>query len=111
MSYTFLPENRKVFVRISVPDYSLSVEESDYYSGSSGKSAPAPSEGVRQVPVVPNYAPAPVTVSDQGGTLRSVGFEIERSVRSNSGHMIISEVGKGTAAYQAGGYIAEGGCV
>lgn len=102
MSYTFLPENRKVFVRISVPDYSLSVEEGDYYSGSSDKSAQAPSEGVRLVPTVPNYTPAAVTVSDQGGTLQSAGFEIERSVRSNSGHMIIREVGKGTAAYYAG---------
>lgn len=102
MSYTFLPENRKVFVRISVPDYSLSVEEGDYYSGSAGKAAPAHSEGVRQVPVVTNYTPAAVTVSGQGGTLQSAGFEIERSVRTNSGHMIIREVGKGTAAYYAG---------
>lgn len=102
ITYTYLPENRKVFVRISVPDYSLSVEESDYYSGSAGKAAQTPSEGVRQVPVVPNYTPAVVTVSAQGGTLQSAGFEIERSARSNSGHMIISEVGKGTAAYYAG---------
>lgn len=102
MSYTFLPENRKVFVRISVPDYSLSVEESDYYSGSAGKAASAPSEGVRQVPVVPNYTSVAVTVSDRGGTLQAAGFEIERSVRSNSGHMIIRDVGKGTAAYYAG---------
>lgn len=102
MSYTFLPENRKVFVRISVPDYSLSVEESDYYSGSAGKAAPAHSEGVRLVHIAPNYTSAFMTVSDQGGTLQSVGFDIERSVRSNSGHMIISEVAKGTAAYYAG---------
>ncbi|MDY9922045.1 MAG: PDZ domain-containing protein [Synergistota bacterium] len=102
ISYTFLPENRKVYVRISVPEYSLSAEESDYYSGPSGHSAPAPSEGVRQVPVVPNYAPAAMTVSDQGSTLQYAGFELERTMRSPSGHMIIREVGKGTAAYYAG---------
>ena len=102
ISYTFLPENRKVYARISVPEYSLAVEESDYYSGAAGKAVPAPSEVVRQVPVVPSYTPAAMTVSDKGGTLQHAGFELDRSARSPSGHMIIREVGKGTAAYYAG---------
>ena len=102
ISYTFLPENRKVYVRISVPEYSLSAEESAYYSGPAGQAIPAPSEGVRQVPVVPSYTPAAMIVSDQGGTLQHAGFELERTMRSPSGHMIIREVGKGTAAYYAG---------
>ena len=102
ISYTFLPENRKVYARISVPEYSLAAEESDYYSGSAGQTAPLPSEGVRQVPVVPSYTPAVMIVSDQGGTLQYAGFELDRSTRSPSGHMIIREVGKGTAAYYAG---------
>jgi C-terminal processing protease CtpA/Prc len=41
-------------------------------------------------------------VSDQGGILQYAGFELERTMRSPSGHMIIREVGKGTAAYYAG---------
>ncbi len=102
ISYTFLPENRKVYARISVPEYSLAAEESDYYSGPAGKAAPAPSEGVRQVSVVPNYTPTAMTVSDKGSILQYAGFELERSMRSPSGHMIIREVGKGTAAYYAG---------
>ena len=102
ISYTFLPENRKVYVRISVPEYSLSAEESAYYSGPAGQAIPAPSEGVRQVPVAPSYTPAAMIVSDQGGILQYAGFELERTMRSPSGHMIIREVGKGTAAYYAG---------
>lgn len=102
ISYTFLPENRKVYVRISVPEYSLSAEESDYYSAPAGHSAPAPSGGVRQVPVVPNETASAMTVSDQGDTLQYAGFELERTMRASSGHMIIREVGKGTAAYYAG---------
>ncbi|MEA4873291.1 MAG: PDZ domain-containing protein [Synergistaceae bacterium] len=102
ISYTFLPENRKVYVRISVPEYSLSAEESDYYSGPAGQAAPVPSEGARQVPVVPNYTAAAMIVSGQGGTMQYAGFELERTMRSPSGHMIIREVAKGTAAYYAG---------
>lgn len=102
MSYTFLPENRKVYVRISVPEYSLSAEESNYYSSPVGPAELVPSEEARKVPVVQNYAPVAIITSDPVGTLRSGGFEIERSVRSNSGHMIIKQVDKGTAAYYAG---------
>ena len=103
MTYTFLPENRKVFVRISVPELSLSAEESEYYSGVSNQHpAAAPSAGVRQVPALPGYSPSAVPVSDRAATLQYAGFEIERSSRSQSGHLIIREVRNGTAAYYAG---------
>lgn len=102
MSYTFLPENSKVYVRISVPEYSLSVEESDYYSNSGGRAELVPSGEVRNVPVTKNYVSAAMVVSDSIDTLQYAGFEIERSVRSKSGHMIIKKVGKGTAVRYAG---------
>lgn len=104
ITYTFLPENRKVYVRISVPDYSISAEENDYYTRAVDRPASTqPSEGIRnKVPALPNYTNASMAMQQQDGTLRSAGFGFDRSARSSSGHLVIGEVAKGTAAYYAG---------
>ncbi|MDD4159487.1 MAG: PDZ domain-containing protein [Synergistaceae bacterium] len=100
MSYTFLPENRKVYVRISVPEYSLSAEESDSYSMTALRQV----SSVESRPSLPaqNYTSAAKTLPGTGAGMQQTGFDIERSKRSSSGHMIIREVSRGTAAYYAG---------
>jgi hypothetical protein len=103
ITYTFLPDNRKVYVRISLPDYSISVEEGDYYTRAADQPVSAqPAEAIRRVPALPVYTNASMAVQQQDGTLLSAGFGLNRSARNPSGYLIIGEVAKGTAAYYAG---------
>ena len=102
MTYTFLPENRKVYVKISVPEFSISAEESEYYAVPSGQSPAYSSwEGSGQGAGIPNSTPS-ASVSGPGSAIKYAGFELQRNTRSPSGHLIIGEVAKGTAAYYAG---------
>ena len=102
MTYTFLPENRKVYVKISVPELSISAEESEYYAVSSGQSpAYYSSEGSGRGAGIPNDAPS-ASVSSRGSAIQYAGFELQGNSRSQSGHLIVGEVAKGTAAYYAG---------
>ncbi len=103
IKYTFLPESRKVYVRISVPDYLVSVEESSYYTGSTlrPETAQLRDEDSR-MPLLRSYSNAPVVLPEKSVMLRHAGFGLEGSFRSPAGHLVIGEVGKGTAAYYAG---------
>lgn len=74
IEYAFHQESEKVSVRVTAPDYSVSEENSAYYS------EPAPVSSVKQF----------------------VGFELSENMRDAAGHLLIQEVAKGTAAAFAG---------
>jgi membrane-associated protease RseP (regulator of RpoE activity) len=89
--YTFLQSNRMVFVKVVVPEYSVSYEGSAYFN--------EPKQLYQQRPVAPQNVPgAPAIYSIK----QFAGFELATDRRSQSGYMLINEVANGTAAYYAG---------
>ncbi len=94
--YTFLPENRIVYVKVSVPEYSISFEGSAYYN----EPRQIPRQSYQQSAV------APQNVAGENRYVQSIkqiiGFDLVNNKRSASGHMLIQEVANGTAAYYAG---------
>ena len=96
ITYSFYPENRKVFVKISVPEYSVSEEASEYYADPLRNTVPSYAQQPTLPQKMPNN-PSPILSLTQ-----YTGFEIVDGKRSASGHMLIGDVAKGTAAFYAG---------
>ena len=96
IQYSFYPENRKVFVRISVPEYSVSEEASEYYADPLRNTEPSYVQQPTPLQYMPNN-PGPILSLTQ-----FAGFDITDGKRSSSGHMLIESVAKGTAAFYAG---------
>ena len=96
ITYSFYPENRKVFVKISVPKYSVSEEASEYYTDSPRNTEQSYGHQSTSTEYMPNNS-APIL-----SLMQYAGFELANDKRSASGHMLIEDVAKGTAAYYAG---------
>ncbi|MCK9340740.1 MAG: PDZ domain-containing protein [Synergistaceae bacterium] len=74
LEYTIRQENKKISVRITAPDYSISEESSAYYK--------------EPVPIPPSKS--------------YLGFELEEFMRDPQGRLLIKDVVKGTAVFYAG---------
>ncbi|MDD4159849.1 MAG: PDZ domain-containing protein [Synergistaceae bacterium] len=74
LEYTIRQEDKKISVRVTAPDYSVSEESNEYYK--------------EPVPPAPSKS--------------CLGFELEEFQRDPQGRFIIKDVVKGTAAFYAG---------
>lgn len=74
LEYTIRQESKKISVRVTAPDYSVSEESSSYYKE---PDPPSPSKSY-------------------------LGFELEELLRDSQGRLLIKDVVQGTAAFYAG---------